>query len=92
MPYAHRVVWEHHNGPLPAGWHVDHVAEAGCLYPDCIEIAHLEGVTPEENRRRQAAAKTRCRHGHPLSGENVRIRRDNGHRVCRACERNWRSA
>ena len=36
------------------------------------------------------AAKTHCDHGHPLSGDNVRIdRRSNGRtrRVCRECER-----
>lgn len=23
--YLHRAVWAHHNGPIPAGWHVHHI-------------------------------------------------------------------
>jgi hypothetical protein len=35
--YAHRVVWEHHNGPIPDGLLVCH----HCDNPPCCEILHL---------------------------------------------------
>ncbi len=25
MTFAHRVIWEMHNGPLPDGWEIDHI-------------------------------------------------------------------
>jgi group I intron endonuclease len=35
--------------------------------------------------------RTHCKHGHPLSGDNLHINPKTGQRVCRACV-NWRSA
>jgi len=42
---AHRVSYEHFRGPIPEGYEVDH----GCRNTLCINPAHLEAVTPEEN-------------------------------------------
>ena len=87
----HRVVWESVNGLIPAGLVLDHVYERGCRYRDCINVAHLEPVTQAENARRMQhiqaqIAQTHCKHGHPLSGDNLNIRKD-GKRGCRQCAR-----
>lgn len=48
--YAHRVVWEAANGPIPDGMQIDHL--------DCNggnnALANLDLVTPQQNRARQA--------------------------------------
>ena len=46
---AHRVVYELLVGPIPRGHDLDHL----CRNTGCVNPAHLEPVTPEENRRRQ---------------------------------------
>lgn len=45
---AHRVMWEHFNGPFPEGLHADHLCRVRC----CVNPAHIEPVTPIENARR----------------------------------------
>lgn len=53
----------------------------------CVNPAHLEPVTRQENSRRgflPHAAKTHCRNGHPYNEENTRIT-SKGWRVCRMC-------
>lgn len=85
---AHRKVWESVNGPIPEGLTIDHL----CMTPLCLNVEHMEVVTRAENARRGCAARTHCKYGHPLSGENVRLyTRANGrvHRVCRACAYRW---
>jgi HNH endonuclease len=42
---VHRVAWEQVNGPIPAGWTVDH----GCNTRPCVEVEHMAVVTPREN-------------------------------------------
>lgn len=48
--YAHRLVWEAANGPIPEGMQIDHL--------DCDAgnnaLSNLDLVTPQENRARQA--------------------------------------
>lgn len=56
---AHRVAYELYIGPIPAGLHVDHVAERGCTVKHCVNPGHLEAITQQENNRRQAAAGRR---------------------------------
>ena len=85
---VHRRVWEITRGPIPVGLTIDHL----CMNKVCINPDHLEPVTRAENSRRAAAAQTHCKHGHPLSGDNIRLRhRADGvvQRVCRACSRRW---
>jgi hypothetical protein len=53
------------------------ITDAACWNPD-----HLEPVTHAENQLH--LRKTQCKHGHPLSGDNLRIS-PNGTRACRAC-------
>lgn len=50
---AHRVVYEAHRGPIPAGYGLDHL----CANPLCVNPDHLEPVTTGENVRRGRRAK-----------------------------------
>lgn len=88
--YAHRLSHEMHSGPIPDGYEVDHL----CRVTQCVNPLHLEAVTPKENTHRSRAleslmerhaARTHCKHGHPLAGENIRMWR--GRRLCRTCAR-----
>lgn len=45
MTTAMKVVWEHHNGPVPKGMLVRHT----CDNPPCVSIEHLIIGTPKNN-------------------------------------------
>lgn len=88
---AHRFAYELLVGPIPEGLQLDHVKAAGCTNRCCVNPAHLEPVTARENLLRSDltvasinAAKTHCKWGHALHGENIYWRRD-GRRQCRTC-------
>lgn len=94
---AHRVSYELHKGKIPQGLHIDHL----CRNTSCVNPDHLEAVTNKENGRRgivaevhraRQAAKTHCKHGHPLSGDNLYIAPSSGQRVCRACKADRKKA
>ena len=89
---AHRIAWAlDHGRDIPAGLEPDHV----CKVKNCIRASHLDAVTTRINTLRgaslqaQNARKTHCVHGHPLSGENLRICKG-GARQCLACRRKQR--
>ena len=75
---AHRVAYELAYGPIPRGLELDHL----CNVPSCVRPSHLEAVTPAENRRRQAARRVRCPHGHPYDQRD-----SHGRRRCGTCNR-----
>lgn len=53
LKQAHRVAYELMVGPIPDGLVLDHL----CRNPECVNPAHLEPVTHQENIRRGYAAK-----------------------------------
>lgn len=85
MDYAHRFAYERSRGPIPAGLQIDHL----CRNTACVNPAHLDLVTTQENRHRARGypyvnLKPHCRHGHSY-GESVR--RDAEGRICPTCSR-----
>lgn len=84
---AHRVTYTEAKGPIADGMQIDHL----CRNRWCVNPAHLEQVTQQENVSRGIGAtatngrKTHCNAGHPLSGDNLAIEAS-GARRCRACK------
>src|SRR5881409_2055104 len=80
---AHRYFYEFFNSTrIPPGMVLDHI----CRTKACVNPQHLEIVTQRENSVRHYANQTECKHGHPLTGDNLYIRPD-GRRYCRTCNR-----
>lgn len=87
MVHAHRFSYELLVGPIPDGLELDHL----CRVKLCVNPAHLEPVTHQENTRRAPSnsaallARTHCVNGHLWDAANTRTQR--GWRLCRACGR-----
>src|SRR5438105_2573404 len=84
---AHRFAYELLVGPIPEGLQLDHL----CRVRHCVNPAHLEPVTQQENiRRGERATATHCPNGHEYTPENTQIRTGAhrpGTRVCLTCKR-----
>lgn len=83
---AHRVAYRWANGPVPDGFVLDHL----CRMPSCVNPAHLEPVTNQENIKRgvQSALRppqTHCKRGHEFTPENTLVHKNK--RGCRTCAR-----
>lgn len=84
--YAHRFAYEAQHGPIPPGLELDHL----CRTPACVNPAHLEAVTHQENVLRgtgvaaRNARKTHCLRGHRLPTVGRK-------RPCRDCGRWYRA-
>jgi hypothetical protein len=81
---THRLFFLALVGPIPGDLQLDHI----CRVRHCVNPAHLEVVTLQENVRRGMAgarqrARTHCPSGHPYSGSNLRIGPYG--RACRTC-------
>ena len=85
---AHQAVLRFLGVEVPDGMVPDHL----CENTSCVNPAHLEIVTPEENTRRMWETRElpRRKNGHPFTPENTIYRNDTygkPHRACRTCVR-----
>ncbi len=81
------VAYEIYIGPIPPGLEPDH----SCRTRQCVNVAHLELVTHQENVLRGEspcavhARKTTCKYGHAFDEQNTKWIHGGKHRDCRAC-------
>jgi hypothetical protein len=79
---AHRIAYALLIGPVPYGLTIDHL----CRNRGCVNPAHMEPVTIQENLRRRPRPHA-CVNGHPFTDANTHVRPSNGKRECRECMR-----
>lgn len=93
---AHRIAYELATRTrIPDGLHLDHL----CRVRRCVNPSHLEIVTRKENILRgvgfaaRNAAKTHCKLGHELSGDNlIPSQKARTCRICHNARQNARRA
>jgi hypothetical protein len=54
--HAHRAIYKQLVGDIPSDMHLDHL----CRNVACVNPAHMEPVSPQENVKRQHAARRLC--------------------------------
>jgi hypothetical protein len=96
---AHILAYVTMVGPVPDGHELDHTCHTThrdtcnggprCPHRRCVNPAHLEPVTGQENYERSNASrlrdKSRCDHGHPFTSENTYRHKGKGGRIYRRC-------
>jgi len=91
--YAHRLVMALGQPVGPDDQVLHRCDNPYCCNPDHLFVgdttANMRDMVAKGrhrlmNRPAENAAKTHCKRGHPLSGDNLRIRSD-GSRICRVC-------
>ncbi len=78
---AHRYVYQEMRGQIADGLELDHL----CRNKRCVNPAHLEPVTHQENMRRHFQTRVmpnKCKNGHELDGTRTR---HGGGRYCKTC-------
>ena len=86
MVRSHRWAYEEQFGQIPEGLVLDHL----CRNTSCVNPAHLEVVTNDENLERGWGRRIKtgwvniCANGHEYTAENTYIN-PLGRKVCRAC-------
>lgn len=86
VPRLAHVLWK---GPIPKGFYICHT----CDNPPCANPDHLWAGKSRENLkdcvakgRHTQANQTHCKHGHPLSGDNVRTYKHGDGKLKRHCQ------
>src|SRR4029077_5277758 len=82
---AHRLSWLFHDRPLAKRKDLHH----RCGNPRCVNPRHLKLIQHGSHVGMHNVGRPRqtmCKHGHPLTPENVYVR-PGGWNVCRACQR-----
>lgn len=88
---VHRLMYELEVGKIPKGLQLDHL----CRNRACINPAHLEPVTAQENVRRgiappaQNAKKTHCHKGHEFDKIYTNANTGEVERRCTICRNQW---
>ena len=80
---AHRIAYEMFVGPIPEGYHVDHL----CRNRACVRPDHLQAIPGKENVSQWNLEKTHCRNGHLYDDQNTSRKTDgsrSARRVCRS--------
>lgn len=52
---VHRLAWEQHHGSIPDGYELTRTS--GCSQPDCVNLDHLQVMTPADRIRAKVAAR-----------------------------------
>lgn len=79
---AHRAAYEMIRGAIPEGLQLDHL----CRNRLCVNPAHLEPVTHQENvKRGKHPSRTHCLHGHERTPENTYVLKRKGGKLMKNC-------